>query len=468
MQPTAIRSTACLPSADMMADLRDPPPVAVPAHSAADAATPPPSALQTVIGRPPRPDAPRHRRTQSLPARLTPAQRSMLAELGVADTPVLTPTEAAVLRELRLHRPQLPLDTLLFTDPNKDPDDVVTYTIAKQLQADGFLRLTDVVVTLGDADMRSQRAQLAKGVFDRLALPDVRVARGQDYPMTSTQAREHSKFLAEGAALRAAPDAVPDAVHTDGVRAMCERLATSPHKLGMVVIAGMTDASALLAEAGDLVREKVASITIMGGIDPARDADGLVQPDTRAYNNATDIHAARALYRRAQQLGIPLRILTKEAAYKAAVPPAFYEGIARNGHPVGEYLRDVQKNALKGLWEGIQANLIPGLDTAWFFRTFVAAQPQDPVAADQQGALSFDAIWPQVTKLNLYDPLTLLAALPGTARLLFQPTPLHREGASPVEHVGHAEVVRPEKARLLLSALAKAALVQQDEGEHAR
>ncbi|QBG89918.1 type III secretion system effector protein [Xanthomonas oryzae] len=464
MQPTAIRSTAGLPSADMTADLRDPPPVAVPAHSAADAATPPPSALQTVIGRPPRPDAPRHRRTQSLPARLTPAQRSMLAELGVADTPVLTPTEAAVLRELRLHRPQLPLDTLLFTDPNKDPDDVVTYTIAKQLQADGFLRLTDVVVTLGDADMRSQRAQLAKGVFDRLALPDVRVARGQDYPMTSTQAREHSKFLAEGAALRAAPDAV----HTDGVRAMRERLATSPHKLGMVVIAGMTDASALLAEAGDLVREKVASITIMGGIDPARDADGLVQPDTRAYNNATDIHAARALYRRAQQLGIPLRILTKEAAYKAAVPPAFYEGIARNGHPVGEYLRDVQKNALKGLWEGIQANLIPGLDTAWFFRTFVAAQPQDPVAADQQGALSFDAIWPQVTKLNLYDPLTLLAALPGTARLLFQPTPMHREGASPVEHVGHAEVVRPEKARLLLSALAKAALVQQDEGQHAR
>lgn len=282
--------------------------------------------------------------------------------------------------------------------------------------------------------------------------------------MTSTQAREHSKFLAEGAALRAAPDAV----HTDGVRAMRERLATSPHKLGMVVIAGMTDASALLAEAGDLVREKLASITIMGGIDPARDADGLVQPDTRAYNNATDIHAARALYRRAQQLGIPLRILSKEAAYRAAVPPAFYEGIARNGHPVGEYLRDVQKNALKGLWEGIQANLIPGLDTAWFFRTFVAAQPQDPAAADQQGAMSFDAIWPQVTKLNLYDPLTLLAALPGAARLLFQPTPMHREGASPVEHVGHAEVVRPEKARLLLSALAKAALAQQDEGQRGR
>ncbi|KFA27575.1 nucleoside hydrolase, partial [Xanthomonas vasicola pv. musacearum NCPPB 4384] len=284
------------------------------------------------------------------------------------------------------------------------------------------------------------------------------------YPMTSAQAREHSKFLAEGAPLRAAPDAV----HTDGVRAMRERLATSPHKLGMVVIAGMTDANALLAEAGDLVREKVASITIMGGIDPTKDADGFVQPDTRAYNNATDIHAARALYRGAQQLGIPLRILTKEAAYKAAVPPAFYEGIARSGHPVGEYLHNVQKNALKGLWEGIQANLIPGLDMAWFFRTFVAAEPQDPAAAGQQNAIAFDAIWPQVTKLNLYDPLTLLAALPGTANLLFQPTPIHREGASTVEQVGHAEVVRPEKAKLLLSALAKAALAPEDERQPAR
>jgi len=464
MPPTGIRSTVGVPSADMTADLRDPPPAcASPPDPPTEAAAPLPSALHALVDRAPRLNGPRHRRTHSLPAPLTPSQRSMLTELGIADTLLLTPTEAAVLRELRLHRPQRPLDMLLFTDPNKDPDDVVTYTIAKQLQVEGFLHLTDVVVTLGDADIRAQRAQMAKGVFDRLALPHVRVASGQDYPMTPTQAREHSTFLARGAALRAAPDAV----HTDGVRAMRQRLVSSPHKVGMVVIAGMTDASALLAEAGDLVRERLASITIMGGIDPARDADGFVQPDTRAYNNATDIHAARTLYRRAQELGITLRILTKEAAYKAAVPPAFYEGIARTGHPVGEYLRDVQKNALKGLWEGIQANLIPGLDTAWFFRTFLAVEPENSATPEQQ-ILVFDAIWPRVTKLNLYDPLTLLAALPGTARMLFQPTPIDCEAGSPVEHVGHAEVVRPEKAKLLLSALAKAALGQQDQAQSAR
>ncbi|RWU13863.1 type III secretion system effector protein, partial [Xanthomonas phaseoli pv. manihotis str. CIO151] len=64
MQPIAIRSTTGLPSADMTADLRDPPPVSAQAQSSAAAAAPP-DALQAMIGRAPRPDAPRHRRTQS-------------------------------------------------------------------------------------------------------------------------------------------------------------------------------------------------------------------------------------------------------------------------------------------------------------------------------------------------------------------------------------------------------------------
>ncbi|MDQ9357192.1 hypothetical protein RF099_21450, partial [Escherichia coli] len=82
--------------------------------------------------------------------------------------------------------------------------------------------------------------------------------------------------------------------------------------------AGMTDAHALVDAHPALVRERVKSITIMGGVEPARDADGHVQPDARAYNNATDLDAACGLYRKAQQLQIPLRIVTKEAAYKTA------------------------------------------------------------------------------------------------------------------------------------------------------
>ncbi|CAD7738577.1 hypothetical protein LMG31886_31710 [Xanthomonas hydrangeae] len=387
---------------------------------------------------------------------LTAIQRRMLAELGAEGSTCLTPDEAAVLRELSFHTPATPRETVLFSDPNKDPDDVVAYTIGKQLQVAGFIRLTDVAVTLGDASVREERARLAKGVFDRLQLPDVRVSRGQDYPMRAKQIQDHAKFLTEGDALRAESADICD----NSLQALHERLMQAPQGLNMVVIAGMTDAHALVDAHPDLVRERVRSITIMGGVEPARNADGRVQPDARAYNNATDLDAARGLYRKAQQLHIPLRIVTKEAAYKAAVSPSFYEGLTKSRHSVGRYLQDVQKNALNGLWDGIQAGLLPGLDQAWFFRTFTA-DALSQANSSQDGAkqaMAFDQVWPKVTKLNLYDPLTLLASVPGAASMLFTPRQIQADGLSIVEQVGEQEVKQPEKAKLLMSALAKVAL----------
>ncbi|WP_330873155.1 type III secretion system effector XopQ [Xanthomonas fragariae] len=391
---------------------------------------------------------------------LTATQRRMLVQLGAEGDTRLTPDEAAVLRELTFHTPAKPRDTVLFTDPNKDPDDVVTYTIGKQLQVEGFVRLTDVAVTLGDADVRQERARLAKGVFNRLQLPDVRVSRGQDYQMRAAQAKDHAKFLQEGRGLRAESGDIC----SNSLEAMKDRLMQTPHGLSMVVIAGMTDANALVEAHPDLVRERVKNITIMGGVEPVKDAHGYVQPDARAYNNATDLDAARGLYRKAQQLRIPLRIVTKEAAYKTAVSPAFYENLAENGHSVGRYLKDVQKNALNGLWDSIQAGLLPGLDEAWFFRTFTAGAPTQ-VNGQQDAAkqaTAFDQIWPKVTKLNLYDPLTMLASVPGAADMLFTPRQIHADGFSVVEQVSDNEVKHPEKAKLLMSALAKAALATKE------
>lgn len=188
---------------------------------------------------------------------------------------------------------------------------------------------------------------------------------------------------------------------------MHDQLMQASKGLSMVVIAGMTDANALVDAHPALASERIKTITVMGGVDPAKDADGYVQPDSRAYNNATDLHAARGLYRKAQQLRIPLRIVTKEAAYKTAVSPSFYEGLARSGHSVGTYLKDVQKNALNGLWDGIQAGLLPGLDEAWFFRTFTAdALPQaNRLQSCARQAIAFDQVWPRVTKLKLVRPV---------------------------------------------------------------
>lgn len=366
----------------------------------------------------------------------------------------LTPGEQGALDALRAHRPAQPQNLILFTDPNKDPDDVATFVVGAQLHREGFVQLQEAAVTLGDRATRTSRAELAKGVFDRLGLPDVRVSVGRDYEMNDRQRAEHAKFLAAGHALRAAPGEVAP----QSLAALTERLHRAEGKSSLLVIAGMTDAADLLARQPALVRDHVERIVIMGGVKPEKDPDGFVQPDEHAYNNTTDMAAARRFYRGAQEQGIPLRIVSKEAAYKAAVSPAFYEGLAQTGHELGSFLKNVQKESLKEVWDGIGTKTLDR-DTPWFLRTFVSAEAADALGKPgTSGPGSFEEVWPQVRTLNLYDPLTLLAAVEGPDRMLFAPQEIHAADRSPVAVIGGHEVTAPDAATTLLSGLAKSAL----------
>ncbi len=67
-----------------------------------------------------------------------------------ARTPVpLSAAEAAVLERLRQSRPARPQNCILFSDPNKDPDDAVSFVIGKPLQDMGLAKIHHVVTTLG-------------------------------------------------------------------------------------------------------------------------------------------------------------------------------------------------------------------------------------------------------------------------------------------------------------------------------
>ncbi|WP_230079300.1 hypothetical protein [Xanthomonas oryzae] len=173
---------------------------------------------------------------------LTATQRRMLAGLRAKGDRRLTHEEAAVMQELSFHAPATPRDTVLFTDPNKDPGEVVTHTIARQLQVTGVVGLIDVAATSGDASVREQRARFAKGVLNCLQLPDVRVSRAQDSPMNAEQLNNHAKFLQEGHGLRAESAEICD----NSLQVLRERPMQAPQGLSMVVIAGMIDAHALV------------------------------------------------------------------------------------------------------------------------------------------------------------------------------------------------------------------------------
>jgi hypothetical protein len=105
--------------------------------------------------------------------------------------------------------------------------------------------------------------------------------------------------------------------------------------------------------------------------------------------------------------------------------------MAATGNPIGVYLRDQQEQSLEKLWTGIHAgHLLPALTPKWFFGTFTDLdldRPAGKAALDQAEAnpQGFEAVWRQVTKFNLYDPLALLAATPGVGVRLF------REGVLP-------------------------------------
>jgi len=58
--------------------------------------------------------------------------------------------QAAAVALLLDVRPPSPAPLFLFTDPNKDPDDLSVLVLASYLQEQGFVDLKCVVTTLGD------------------------------------------------------------------------------------------------------------------------------------------------------------------------------------------------------------------------------------------------------------------------------------------------------------------------------
>lgn len=345
--------------------------------------------------------------------------------------------ERQALLRLRERRPPTPAPLFLITDPDKDPDDLVVLVLLRALRAEGLIDPRCVIATLGNRDTRRARAEFARAVLDSLGLGHVSVGVGRDYDQdvrdadgrideaaTAARRRDHAVRLSRDLATPTG-----GVVADDGGALFRRELArVADHTAVVVVNAGMSDVAALFTIDGALVARKVARVVVMGGVLPAADAGGRVVPDARAYNHTTDQDAAVTTYAYVQSLGIPLVVVTREAAYAAAVPRRFYDRLAATGHPLGERLRAQQRQSLEQLWNGIRTGeLPPALTLEWFLATFAGVGAGTPegrqalVRAEREG---FDDVWPQVSRFNLYDPLALLAATPGTSEILFRPSRL--------------------------------------------
>ena len=141
----------------------------------------------------------------------------------------------------------------------------------------------------------------------------------------------------------------------------------------------MKDPAEFLRNYEELFLTKTKTVTIMGGVmpfDEHADDNKLLVPDT-AHNNTFDTEASEYLYRRCQEIGVPLIIVGRFAAYKCPMPRSIYDDMAATGHPIGKRLRDTQRASIEGLWkracapEGPDRIGLPArCDKAWFCSTF--------------------------------------------------------------------------------------------------
>lgn len=300
-----------------------------------------------------------------------------------------------------------PVRLIVIGDFGQDLDDENALVLAAGLERGGHVELVAVVANLEPA---LERARLAKGTLQQIGLDDVPVIvgnacfRGGKTPKHETNV----PYMADESEL------LP-------WESLATILEDQVEKVTIVCNSGLTDIARLCMENDQLVREKVEAIVIMGGVKAAADnsiavdEDGFLMPTIgkdAAANNAFDRPAALYIHRYAQEVGIPLTVIMRWAAYGAQMPFSLYDRLAATGNPVGQGILSRQQPSMNKLWTAANSpegsperGALPlSRDRQWFVNVF--CDGNDPGIGAQ------DEVWPFVGKFQLYDPMAVLAAVP--------------------------------------------------------
>ena len=306
-------------------------------------------------------------------------------------------------------------DCVVITDPGQDQDDEMALIMLRNLTELRLMRCLGVVSNLQPSEAR---ARLARGTLDVLGLTEVPVGVGTD-----GGSKTHRDSFSETAADYIPPVVSDDAkamktsgtINPDG-QALLRQIYEDCPTTGTIVlicISSLKDAAQFLRENEALFVEKTKSVTIQGGCLPfnAEDQQAFLEPDT-AQNNVFDREAADFFYRRCQELGVKLTVMSRESAYRCPMPRSIYDKIASTESPIGIRLRACQQQAIEDLWRRaclptgheLRLGLPARCDKTWFCKTFCGS-----VGMERDETM---AIWDLVKSFNMYDPMALMVSSP--------------------------------------------------------
>lgn len=302
---------------------------------------------------------------------------------------------------------------ILINDVAHDPDDEHALILASWLHKLGHIEILTSVVNLEPAIFR---AQIAKGMFNAF---EIKIPVGVGEPVYLGQ-----NFPEEGLVPYLARDVWS---LENGQETMTKVLLSAPESsVTLVLMSGMTDAAKLLREKESLFKEKVRCVVVMGGVkvEDGKFAleNGFMIPNN-ANNNAFDMPAALFLYQRLQEAGIPMVIVTREAAYAAKIPFSTYDRFEATESPIGISLSSRHKQFMQQMWEAacspdgskVRKSLPPDRDRGWFNKVFCGDEIPTEVT-------SADPVWKYVKNFSLYDPITVVAAVPELRVRMFDPS----------------------------------------------
>ena len=272
----------------------------------------------------------------------------------------------------------------VVTDPGLDPDDILAAWLLAKMQKEGLVRLLGMTANYSPAIMR---ARLLKGLLNSLGANLVPVAIG-----THCNAVHQPRSYEFDFPLAGEDELCPSSLFRRALDS------AKNNSVSLLLISGLTDINYMIAACPDLLKQKIKEVYIMGGA--SWEGNQMVVDPTASNNKFDEKLNPQKVYDFFIKNGIPLRVLTRYAAYKAAITPQFYEDI-KDVNAVGSHLHKIQQAAIFALWQFANSN--PSghrQNRQWFCNTFCGLNDL-PTGQDESP-------WQFVKKLSIYDPLTVM------------------------------------------------------------
>lgn len=296
-----------------------------------------------------------------------------------------------------------PYNVILITDPNSDPDDLVSYLILKQLMVQGEINLKAAVITLGDRALRLRRTKFAAAVWQRLAV-NIPVVCGSDYP---EMGKINSHYCENEWADKLEKEGFADNKNVeDVIRPALQQ--SADQSVVILINAQMNDIASFLQKESNqlLFEQKVLKVVLMGAC--CQGEDGIYRPSAKSFNNKVCMSGAEILFQYLQQKRIPLILVPKETVYQVKVGKDFYVKLKNAGNIISKVLYSCSRQCMENLWNEVKNGQVSHFDLKRYIKVFIGS---DYWACSKTitKESTFEEVWDKVKYFSLYDALAALA-----------------------------------------------------------